>query len=371
MRSSVVVVINSLHSGGAEKTCIDLARALRGEVDLHVVSLVIGGPAERELRALGVRVTVMRADTPAQMLRSFARLAGIIRDEQPAMVITFLYLADLVGGLLGRVLAPRARIVWNVRNNVLARHQTGTASFVAARMNALLSRWIPDTVAYCSPTAQAQHEQLGFRARESVVFENSADAVPFSFDRGKREAFRRGRFADDFVFLLAGRFDPLKRVDLYVDACSQVARETRARVRFALAGRGMDSDNALLTDRIRRSGAAERFDLLGFVDDQQALFSAADCLVVTSDSEGSPNTVFEASATRLPVLILGTIGTEHLTGDGIRRLDSRSADVLADAMREALEQGARSDDDRESGRVDRSPVERPIVAFFRERLARS
>jgi hypothetical protein len=44
---SVLIVINALHSGGAERSCIELIRSLKASHRIEVVSLLGGGPAEQ------------------------------------------------------------------------------------------------------------------------------------------------------------------------------------------------------------------------------------------------------------------------------------------------------------------------------------
>jgi glycosyltransferase involved in cell wall biosynthesis len=370
-RAAVILIINALHSGGTETTCIELARQLRNAYDVRVLALLGGGPAECELRALGVTVAVPSPGSGTWgRLRHAWYLAGLLRRTHPVAVITFLYVADFVGGSLARLLLPRSAVFWNVRCNVLPRGRVSAVSRWCARMNALISPLVPSGIVYCSGLSRQQHERLGFRSRRSFVVENSPAAVRFAFDADKRAALRRDRPVDEFVFLLVGRFDPVKRVDTFIDACARVQQACAGGVRFQLAGQGMDSDNRQLRALLEASGIAESFELLGYVSDPQALYSAADCVVVTSESEGSPNVVYEAMATRLHILILATLGTEAIRGYRVQRLGTRSVDDLADAMTRLVVAGAPPDATRLPLAGEASPVEHPLVGFYKSVLAR-
>jgi len=94
----------------------------------------------------------------------------------------------------------------------------------------------------------------------------------------------------------------------------------------------MDAGNSWLREKLEVSGHESQFDLMGFVTDREGLYSAADCLVVTSESEGSPNMVFEAVATGLPVIILATTGTEAISAPQVERLATRDIERLVEAM---------------------------------------
>jgi glycosyltransferase involved in cell wall biosynthesis len=365
----VFIVINALHSGGAEKSCIELCGYLAGRCDLHVIALLGGGPAEQELLASGVAVTLLQGNGLAGQMRAWARLAGLLRKHRPQTVITFLYLSDLFGGALARVCAPGAQVYWNIRNNLLSRTQIGSATYVASRLNALLSRAIPEAIVYCSPLARTQHESIGYRARHSAIAENSPASVPFAYDEAKRAAWRSGWAEQELAFLFVGRFDPVKRVDLFIEACAESYRRCGGPVRFQIAGRGMEADNTWLTQRIAATGIGERFVLLGHVSDRSALYSGADCLVVTSESEGSPNAVYEAMATGLQTLILATEGTEGIGDPLVRRIPTRSVSDLADAMVGVVRARAASICARsERRRAGGAPVEHPLVAYYRSVL---
>jgi glycosyltransferase involved in cell wall biosynthesis len=363
----VIVVMNNLHSGGAEKTCLELVNALADRCDFTVISLLSGGPAAAELRAAGAEVVLLEAAGPFRMWRAAWRLARLMGRLRPVAVVTLLYFADLIGGLFARWFAPRAHVYWNVRNNVLAREQTSAGSFVAARIAARLSRFLPHTVVYCSATARAQHETLGYEPKNAAVVENSMAAVPFRFSAEARVRLREGLARDnECVYLFVGRFDPVKRVDVFLDACDALLARGDLPVRFLLAGRGMEPSNDWLRHRLERSRAPARFATLGYVTDRQALYSGADCLVVTSETEGSPNVLYEAQATQLLAIVLATQGTEHLQGAGIVRLATRDLEPMVDAMWGVLTSS------RPPRGTGAQPVsEHPLAAYLRAALPRS
>jgi glycosyltransferase involved in cell wall biosynthesis len=96
------------------------------------------------------------------------------------------------------------------------------------------------------------------------------------------------------------------------------------------------------------------------------LYSAADCLVVTSESEGSPNVVYEAIATGLPSILYATEGTEDIVAPLVTRLPRRDIDALVAAMLEAARRGPAA---REFASRDWSaPIPHPLVEYYRGEL---
>jgi len=78
-----------------------------------------------------------------------------------------------------------------------------------------------------------------------------------------------------------------------------------------------------------------------------ALMNAADCLLVTSDSEGSPTVVQEALACNLPVISVDVGDTrERLKGVSHSRIVARDPEALGAALAEILAQPQRSDGQR-------------------------
>src|SRR5581483_8681256 len=137
---------------------------------------------------------------------------------------------------------------------------------------------------------------------------------------------------------------------------------------FVLAGRGMERGNPVVAAAVDAAGPGARFELLGHLPDPQAVYSAADCLVVTSESEGSPNVVYEAMATRLPTVIWATVGTEAIEGWGIHRLETRRMEDLVDLMERLATAGAPVVSERLDRQEVAVPSEHPLVTFYKKLL---
>jgi glycosyltransferase involved in cell wall biosynthesis len=82
--------------------------------------------------------------------------------------------------------------------------------------------------------------------------------------------YRCGDYGD--YLLVVSRLNALKRVHLVIEAMAHV----RSGVRCLIAGRGKEEDN--LRRLVRKRGAADRVELLGFVPDDQLIELYANCL---------------------------------------------------------------------------------------------
>ena len=106
------------------------------------------------------------------------------------------------------------------------------------------------------------------------------------------------------VVLYMGRIESLKGLDVLAQAFVDVAR-TRDDVALLVAGDDEDGTLAGVQRTLRRSGAAERTAMAGFLTGKRksAALACADVFVLSSYSEGFSNAVVEALAAGLPVVI--------------------------------------------------------------------
>jgi glycosyltransferase involved in cell wall biosynthesis len=98
--------------------------------------------------------------------------------------------------------------------------------------------------------------------------------------------------------------------------------------------------------------------------------NAADCLLVTSDSEGSPTVVQEAIATNLPVVSVdvGDVA-ERLRGISQTAIAPRDPRALASALLEILRRGNRSNGRLRIGEIDSLHIAGELAHLYLETVA--
>ena len=130
------------------------------------------------------------------------------------------------------------------------------------------------------------------------------------------------------VVLFVGRLTVIKRPDRLIEAMSYVLAR-RSDAVLAVAGEG-----GLLEETRRRAeplGSAVRF--LGWQPDIADLYVAADCVVLTSDSEGMPVTLIEAAMAGVPGVTTDVGSAREVVVDGVTGLVVASdASAVADGL---------------------------------------
>jgi glycosyltransferase involved in cell wall biosynthesis len=337
----IVHVITNLATGGAEVNLYNVVRALDpARFESHVVSLGQGGEFIERLRALGVGATTLDAHPFLSLgLGPLAGVVRVLRREKPHIVQTWLYHADLVGGLAG--LLTRIPVIWNIRATLLDGPTSGGSmsrrTNMVAHVCAKISRKVPRRIIAGSHAAMEACLRHGYPPEKLRLILNGLDLERTKPDAAARAAVRAELGIADTtpVVGLVGRWDPAKDHATFL-AAAPLLVATVPDVHFILCGRGVDDRNAVLTDAIRSNGLGARVSCLGFRADVPRVLAALDVLALSSSNEGFPNVVAEAMATGVPCVATRVGDAPLIVGDAGRIVPPRDPAALAAALQELL-----------------------------------
>lgn len=311
----VLYIITGLATGGAEMMLLKLLERLdRERYTPMVISLTTTGDIGPRIAALGIPVQALGMTSGLPSPLGFLRLLRQVRQSRPDIVHTWLYHADLLGGLAAR-LAGITAICWGIRSSNLDIDKTHWTTRAVRRACALLSHVIPQRIFLNSETASRIHASLWYAAKMSVV-PNGFDLSRFRPDDGARRRVRVALgCADDTLLVgMVGRFDPLKNHFGFISAMAMVHRHM-PQVRMVLAGKGVDRDNEELVQSIERAGLLGNVHLLGPRDDVPELMAALDVLACPSHAEAFPNVVGEAMAAGVPCVATDVGDCAYIIGN--------------------------------------------------------
>ena len=302
-RLRLAMVVIGLDTGGAETMLAKLIGQLAPRHDIHVLSITDLGVMAPRLVAMGVPVEAIGMRRGHLSLPGFVRLVLRLRALAPDVVHTWMYHANILGGMAAR-LAGRSALVWGIRNGNLdpALHKASTLRVV--RLGALLSGRVPDLILCNASASLDAHAQAGYRRSKMAVLPNGFDLGRFRPDAAARASLRAelGVAVDAPLVGLIGRFDPLKNHQGFVRAAALVHAE-RPDVHFVLAGTGATGTNAALVRWLGDAGVAHMTHLLGRRDDMPRLMAALDVLASSSAGEAFPNVIGEAMACGVPCAV--------------------------------------------------------------------
>lgn len=335
--TKVTHVITGLDVGGAETALWRLIEATdREEFDLRVISLTVAGEIAARIAGLGVPVTALGM-TPTRFPLVFVRLWRELRRTRPAVVQTWMYHGDVLGGVAAR-LARVNGLAWNLRSSDLAAGAWSRSTEAVARWEARLSRRLPDAIVCGSEAALRFHRGLGFPVARMTVIPNGF-AVPPA-DPAARDGLRTelGIGADAVLVGRVARFHPHKDHVTLLRATGLVMRR-HPEVHLVLCGEGVDPSNAELASLVQQEGIEGRVHLLGPRSDVDHVHAGLDVACSSSLGEGFPNVVAEAMAAGVPVVVTDVGDSALLVGSTGRIVPPRDSAALAAAITELVELG--------------------------------
>jgi glycosyltransferase involved in cell wall biosynthesis len=297
---------------------------------VRVVSLTGGGNFRERLESLGVSVACleMRPGLPSPF--KWWQLVRLLRKWQPQLVQTWMYHADLLGGVAA--LVAGVPVCWGIRNSDLSPERNRTSTRFVAWMCAHLSRRIPAHAISCSARAAEIHRSIGYAVPFTVV-PNGFPVDDWKPHPEQRDLVRGklGYSRENFVFAHAGRNDPQKNHVGLALAFNRIFDDNPS-AKLLLCGASLapetDYFRALpFTNRARNAVLA-----MGSRDDLPHLWQAADAFVLSSIGEAFPNVVAEAMACGLPCVVTDVGDAAEIVGDTGLVVPPGDYEALAEAM---------------------------------------
>ena len=370
---NVAHIITALGSGGAERMLyLVTSRTPEGSGIHHVVySLADEGMYGLQLRQAGVQVHCLGMRSGQLSFSSFMRLVKLLRQQQPDVVMTWLYHADLVGMFAARLAGIR-RIIWNLRCSDFA---FSDHPAMTGRIVALLARlsWLPSAIAANSIAGRHAHEALGYRPRRWIYLPNGFDTDEWKPDAAARAKTRASLGIADADFLVGriGRADPQKDFATFLEATRTLATRTPS-LRVVLVGHGTQELDIPSELRSRALVLGERRDV-------PRLMRALDVLVSSSAyGEGLPNVVGEAMASGVSCVSTDVGDSAALLADASVVVPPREPQALARAIERLMRSpAAELSAKRESARariVDAYSLDRCVSRYaelFRDKFGGS
>ena len=336
----IIHVIVGLNVGGAELMLNRLIDFQKDNPNFRhsVVSLTTIGKIGVRLQKIGIEVRVLGMRSILNIPGTLWKLVRLIRRDQPDIVQTWMYHADLLGGLAAR-LAGNTKVIWGLRSTDIPQRRLSATKMVVICCS-WMSDFLPDVIVCCAESVRVAHANKGYSQRKMIVINNG-----YVLDTFNRSPIRRKKARDDFGFNsddvvigVIGRFDPLKDYKNFVDAGALVASNINC-VKFLMIGRGVDAENNKLKSWLDERGLAHKFVLAGERNDVPDCLSAMDIFCLSSSKEGFPNVVCEAMAINTPCVVTDAGDAAEIVANTGVIVVPRDSVALAGALQSMISMG--------------------------------
>lgn len=346
---TILQVIPSLDAGGAERTTIEMTRAIVAAGGRALVATA-GGRLAGAVEQAGGRVFILPVDSknPLTILANRDRLARLIREEN----------VDVVHA---RSRAPAWSALWAARRADIPCAATWHGAYEAGTpwkrlYNSGLAR-ADLVIANSEFTAASIRSQFRVGDRLTVI-PRGADLEEFNPEaaRARSAALRRdwtGGASDRLIFLLPGRLTAWKGHRPAIEAASALSRGKAANVatganadfRLIFAGdeQGRSGYAAELMRLVGELGLQNMIRWVGHCDDMAAAYAASDVVLSPSSRpEAFGRVAVEAGAMAKPAIAADHGGARETILDGETGFLAAPGSVpaLAAAMAKTIALGA-------------------------------
>ncbi len=329
----ILMIIDGLPGGGAEKTVLTLSKGLVGMG--HQVSVFsLRRVCDYEIpEGVDYQVILDTCKKPWRKLTELSRRAALldsaIEEAQKkgkfALVFSHLHKTDRIVAHTKSI--PREKLWYCVH---------GMFSFSYLQHRHGFSRWLKrkkiqsvyqnsNVVAVSQAVLNDISSGFGITLSKGTVIHN-----PFDIDGIHLRAKEPCEMAGQDYLIHVGRFHEHKRHDRLISAYALSGIQAP----LVLMGNGSDKRIAELKAIASAKGVADRVILKAFVPNPYPWIANARMLLLSSDCEGFGNVLVEALICQTPAVSTNCPGgpAEILTGELARGLSGMSAQELADTM---------------------------------------
>lgn len=329
-------IITSLSVGGAETM---LLRLIKHKPDLVkstiVISLTDNGEIGRILESMGVSVISLGMHNWSSIFKALFKLKKIIQNEKPDIIHTWMYHANILGGIAA-FLAKNKNIIWSIRRSEFTRGES-LSTYIVMRIGAMFSNVIPKAIVCVAESGLKNHQNYGYKSDSMIVIPNGFDLEHLKHDPVVRKEIRKelNIYDDEVVIGCVGRFHESKGYEILIASSVEVIKLNK-KVRYLLIGRDLDQQNTILMEWINKTGSSNHFLLAGEKHNVADYMSAMDIFCLSSITEGFPNVVGEAMASALPCVVTSVGDVQKITGNNAILVQPKNKKLLSKGLCEML-----------------------------------
>lgn len=315
-RPRLCIVIPSLAPGGSERQALHLVAGLSQDFEVDVVCTREAGAWAKQTSAPVVALGIQNGWDPRQLGRLTKHFKANTRDLVQTYLSGFDFYANMAARRAGVpvvVSSRRERATWKRPRHV----------WLQRRANRYVDAIVANSHAVAEYAAAQEGETLN---RYSVIYNGVATSS------GRADARSELVLPPSVpVVGMVANFSADKDHALFV-AMAERVRARRADTHFVLVGNGPLRETVQRSAMQRGLGDAFRFVLT--CKDATPLYSAFDVAVLTSKTEGLPNTVLEAMVAGRPVVAAKVGGVPEVVthGETGMLVDTRNPEDFADAV---------------------------------------
>lgn len=324
----VLRVVSRLNIGGPSIHVKNLTEAI--DQNKFLTKLVTGSisPDEGDMSYItqfqrNVRVTIPELQREINLFKDLVALfkvGKLIRQFDPDIIHSHTSKAGTVARIAALVSnafrAKKIIVIHTFHGNVLHGYFGRIKSFFILMIERLLATFTDRIVAI----SKSQKWELS--SNYKICSPNKIDTIKLGFNLTPfincedQQGRLRERFdipADSVLIGIVGRMAPIKKHKMFLDSAKLLIEGTKMqKITFILVGDG--EERSFLEKYVHHIGIANYVIFHGWEKDIPMVYADLNILALTSLNEGTPVSVIEAMAAKVPVITTGVGGIKDLLG---------------------------------------------------------
>ena len=332
----ILHIINSLGMGGTEKNLFQIIKKTNNKYNHIVISLTIEDFYTFKLKEIGVRVITINFKNKILLAFNFLKIIQNIYIIKPDVIQTWLYVSDLIGGLIGKFLGIN-NIIWGIRHDI--KKNSPISEKIIVKVLSFLSYFIPNKIVSCSGLVAKNYIKYGYNKNKIITINNGVDIDKFKPNiLAKKSLRKKYKISDDQVTIsMIARFAKVKNHNLLFKSLALI--KNKINFKCILMGNNINYKNKKLINLINSYKLKDKIILIENFEEIYEIFSLIDLNILTSHSECFPNVIAEAMSCGTPCISTKVGEAENIISNCGWIINDYSSETLSEKILEILKYG--------------------------------
>ena len=300
MQKKIAIIINTLATGGAEKTAGLLMNQLYPDMEIHLLmfnttNIEFDIPSGVKIYQIG-KPTSAEA-TPVQVLQlplQALQIKKYLHKHDIQLVFSILNRPNFIAGYL-KFFGYKGKTIINERSNASYYYTNKTLGGMLGRFLVRRLYKRADCIITNSIFSKMDLEQTFGLTNKIITISNGINYKAIQ-QQMKTVILPVEKKPGEFIFCHVGRYHPDKNQQLLLHAFAQLKND---KCRLLMVGKNIPQQFTALVNEL---DLAEKVNLYDLQTDILPYYAVSDAFVLCSNVEGYPNVIIEAMACGLPVI---------------------------------------------------------------------
>ncbi len=335
----IVHIITGLDKGGAEKALFKILKSMCNSYSFEIICLGKQGYYSKEINDLNIPIYYLNLKyKPFSFFFGLIKTYKLLKEINPDIVQTWMYHADLIGGIASKISNVK-KIYWTIVTSNTKISFLGIKTFLILCICALLSYLVPTKIICVANTAIVSHKKMLYKSNTFIF-------IPIGFEKNlyskkitnslDLKLIIKNKINGNLILGHIARWHPNKNQKLLIELLS-VLQNKKINFFCVMIGNNFNSHNTELKNLLIKFEINKKNILL--IDEVKSIdlfIQQFDLFILTSLGEGMPNVIGEAMSNSIPCIASNVGDCKNLIGDTGWIFESNDINQLVSSVEKAI-----------------------------------